>query len=93
MRTQLVHLSEVLFKLIGFRSERCSVLLLIQNVLFALVWKVMEMCYQILGQEKKVTQRELFYKLLSGSPQYFTSQLQVNRSIQGQQFLRFCRIF
>ncbi|XP_057802778.1 meiotic recombination protein SPO11-2 [Salvia miltiorrhiza] len=46
------------------------------------VWKVMEMCYQILGQEKKVTQRELFYKLLSDSPQYFTSQLQVNRSIQ-----------
>ncbi|XP_042031340.1 meiotic recombination protein SPO11-2-like [Salvia splendens] len=46
------------------------------------VWKVMEMCYQILGQEKKVTQRELFYKLLSDSPQYFTSQLQANRSIQ-----------
>ncbi|KAH6825049.1 sporulation 11-2 [Perilla frutescens var. hirtella] len=36
----------------------------------------------ILGEEKKVTQRELFYKLLSTSPQYFTSQSQVNRSIQ-----------
>ncbi|KAK6158278.1 hypothetical protein DH2020_005592 [Rehmannia glutinosa] len=49
---------------------------------FIRVWKVMEMCYQILGQEKKVTQRELFYKLLCDSPQYFTSQSQVNRTIQ-----------
>ncbi|KAL7122934.1 hypothetical protein ACP275_01G075300 [Erythranthe tilingii] len=49
---------------------------------FIRVWKVMEMCYQILVQEKKVTQRELFYKLLCDSPQYFTSQLQVNRTIQ-----------
>ncbi|KAI3468685.1 hypothetical protein Pfo_025348 [Paulownia fortunei] len=49
---------------------------------FIRVWKVMEMCYQILVQEKKVTQRELFYKLLCDSPQYFTSQSQVNRTIQ-----------
>ncbi|XP_075495693.1 meiotic recombination protein SPO11-2 [Primulina tabacum] len=49
---------------------------------FIRVWKAMEMCHQILVQEKKVTQRELFYKLLSDSPEYFTSQLQVNRSIQ-----------
>ncbi|KAL9177595.1 hypothetical protein ABFS82_01G068800 [Erythranthe guttata] len=49
---------------------------------FIRVWKVMEMCYQILVQEKKVTQRELFYKLLCDSPHYFTSQLQVNRTIQ-----------
>ncbi|KAL0393593.1 UNVERIFIED_CONTAM: Meiotic recombination protein SPO11-2 [Sesamum latifolium] len=49
---------------------------------FIRVWKVMEMCYQILVQEKKVTQRELFYKLLCDSPKYFTSQSQVNRSIQ-----------
>ncbi|KAL7160019.1 hypothetical protein ABFS83_01G066800 [Erythranthe nasuta] len=49
---------------------------------FIRVWKVMEMCYQILIEEKKVTQRELFYKLLCDSPQYFTSQLQVNRTIQ-----------
>ncbi|KAL0312544.1 UNVERIFIED_CONTAM: Meiotic recombination protein SPO11-2 [Sesamum radiatum] len=49
---------------------------------FIRVWKVMEKCYQILVQEKKVTQRELFYKLLCDSPKYFTSQLQVNRSIQ-----------
>ncbi|PIN07896.1 Catalytic subunit of the meiotic double strand break transesterase [Handroanthus impetiginosus] len=49
---------------------------------FIRVWKVMEMCYQILIQEKKVTQRELFYKLLCNSPQYFTSRSQVNRSIQ-----------
>ncbi|XP_073131201.1 meiotic recombination protein SPO11-2 isoform X1 [Henckelia pumila] len=49
---------------------------------FIRVWKVMVMCHQILVQEKKVTQRELFYKLLSDSPEYFTSQLQVNRTIQ-----------
>ncbi|XP_057968460.1 meiotic recombination protein SPO11-2 isoform X2 [Malania oleifera] len=49
---------------------------------FIRVWKVMEMCLRILVQEKRVTQRELFYKLLCGSPEYFTSQLQVNRTIQ-----------
>lgn len=43
----------------------------------------MELCYQILCQEKRVTQRELFYKLLCSSPDYFDSQLQVNRTIQG----------
>nr|XP_009768827.1 PREDICTED: meiotic recombination protein SPO11-2 isoform X2 [Nicotiana sylvestris] len=49
---------------------------------FIRVWKVMEMCYQILVQEKRVTQRELYYKLLCDSPDYFTSQMQVNRTIQ-----------
>ncbi|GLT56103.1 hypothetical protein SLA2020_291740 [Shorea laevis] len=49
---------------------------------FIRVWKVMEMCLQILLQEKRVTQRELFYKLLCDSPDYFSSQLQVNRTIQ-----------
>ncbi|KAI3848703.1 hypothetical protein MKX03_025077 [Papaver bracteatum] len=49
---------------------------------FVRVWKVMEMCYQLLMKEKRVTQRELFYKLLCDSPEYFTSQLEVNRSIQ-----------
>ncbi|KAM7491439.1 hypothetical protein LguiA_034360 [Lonicera macranthoides] len=49
---------------------------------FIRVWKVMEMCYKILVEEKRVTQRELFYKLLCDSPDYFTSQLQVNRTIQ-----------
>ncbi|XP_062147215.1 meiotic recombination protein SPO11-2 [Alnus glutinosa] len=49
---------------------------------FIRVWKVMEMCFRILVQEKRVTQRELFYKLLCDSPDYFTSQLQVNRTIQ-----------
>ncbi|KAK3429352.1 hypothetical protein EUGRSUZ_E00781 [Eucalyptus grandis] len=49
---------------------------------FIRVWKVMEMCYQILIQEKKVTQRELYYKLLCTSSEYFTSQLQVNKAIQ-----------
>uniref|UniRef100_M1AW70 DNA topoisomerase (ATP-hydrolyzing) n=1 Tax=Solanum tuberosum TaxID=4113 RepID=M1AW70_SOLTU len=34
------------------------------------------------SQEKRVTQRELYYKLLCDSPDYFTSQLQVNRTIQ-----------
>ncbi|PQQ16648.1 meiotic recombination protein SPO11-2 [Prunus yedoensis var. nudiflora] len=49
---------------------------------FIRVWKVMAMCSQILGQEKKVTQRELFYKLLCDSPDYFSSQSQVNRTVQ-----------
>ncbi|XAR70250.1 DNA topoisomerase (ATP-hydrolyzing) [Bertholletia excelsa] len=49
---------------------------------FIRVWKVMEMCYQVLVQQKRLTQRELFYKLLCDSPDYFTSQLQVNRTIQ-----------
>ncbi|MCD7455292.1 hypothetical protein HAX54_027693 [Datura stramonium] len=35
-----------------------------------------------LSLEKRVTQRELYYKLLCDSPDYFTSQLQVNRTIQ-----------
>ncbi|KAI3877569.1 hypothetical protein MKW92_019800 [Papaver armeniacum] len=49
---------------------------------FVRVWKVMEMCYQLLMKEKRVTQRELFYKLLCDSPEFFASQLEVNRSIQ-----------
>ncbi|KAK9698538.1 hypothetical protein RND81_08G111300 [Saponaria officinalis] len=49
---------------------------------FVRVWKVMEMCYQILMEEKRVTQRELFYKLLCTSSDYFSSQEQVNRTIQ-----------
>ncbi|XP_062030700.1 meiotic recombination protein SPO11-2 isoform X1 [Rosa rugosa] len=51
---------------------------------FIRVWKVMAMCSEILGQGKRVTQRELFYKLLCDSPEYFSSQSQVNRTIQGQ---------
>ncbi|OMO79588.1 Spo11/DNA topoisomerase VI, subunit A [Corchorus capsularis] len=43
---------------------------------FIRVWKVMAMCFEILVQEKRVTQRELFYKLLCDSPDYFSSQLQ-----------------
>ena len=43
----------------------------------------MEMCFKILLQEKRVTQRELFYKLLCVSPDCFSSQLQVNRTIRG----------
>lgn len=43
----------------------------------------MEMCFQILLQEKRVTQRELFYKLLCDSPDLFSSQVEVNRSVQG----------
>ncbi|KGN50057.1 meiotic recombination protein SPO11-2 [Cucumis sativus] len=49
---------------------------------FVRVWKLMEMCSQILIQDKKVTQRELFYKLLCDSPVYFSTQLHVNRTIQ-----------
>ncbi|KAL4603747.1 hypothetical protein ACB092_10G145600 [Castanea dentata] len=53
----------------------------------------MEMCFQILVQEKRVTQRELFYKLLCDSPDYFTSQLQVNRTIQDVVALLRCSRF
>ncbi|RLM61781.1 meiotic recombination protein SPO11-2 [Panicum miliaceum] len=49
---------------------------------FVRVWKVMEMCYKILGEGKLVHQRELFYKLLSESPKYFSCQSHVNRAIQ-----------
>ncbi|KAK4741223.1 hypothetical protein SAY87_024811 [Trapa incisa] len=49
---------------------------------FVRVWKVMELCFQILVEGKQVTQRELFYKLLCTSPDYFSSQLQVNKTIQ-----------
>ncbi|XP_030947180.1 meiotic recombination protein SPO11-2 isoform X3 [Quercus robur] len=47
----------------------------------------------ILVQEKRVTQRELFYKLLCDSPDYFTSQLQVNRTIQDVVALLRCSRF
>ncbi|CAI0417086.1 unnamed protein product, partial [Linum tenue] len=60
---------------------------------FVRVWKVMELCYQILSQEKRVTQRELFYKLLCESPDYFSSQLQVNRTIQDVVALLRCSRF
>ncbi|KAH9719395.1 Meiotic recombination protein SPO11-2 [Citrus sinensis] len=60
---------------------------------FVRVWKVMETCFQILSQEKRVTQRELFYKLLCDSPEYFTSQLQVNRTIQDVIALLHCSRF
>ncbi|KAG9145144.1 hypothetical protein Leryth_008933 [Lithospermum erythrorhizon] len=60
---------------------------------FIRVWKVMEMSYQILLEEKTVTQRELFYKLLCDSPDYFTSQLQVNRTVQDVVALLQCSRF
>ncbi|KAI3823612.1 hypothetical protein L1987_05051 [Smallanthus sonchifolius] len=60
---------------------------------FIRVWKVMEMCYEILVQEKRVTQRELFYKLLCVSPDYFPSQLQVNQTIQDVVALLRCSRF
>ncbi|KAI3772306.1 hypothetical protein L6452_03488 [Arctium lappa] len=60
---------------------------------FVRVWKVMEMCYEILVQEKRVTQRELFYKLLCASPDYFASQLQVNQTIQDVVALLRCSRF
>ncbi|XP_078440653.1 sporulation 11-2 isoform X2 [Wolffia australiana] len=49
---------------------------------FVRVWKVMELCLQILEKGKCVTQRELFYRLLSDSPDFFASQSQVNKTIQ-----------
>ncbi|KAL9680309.1 hypothetical protein QQ045_018187 [Rhodiola kirilowii] len=60
---------------------------------FIRVWKVMEMCLQILAQEKRVTQRELFYKLLCDSPGYFSSQTQVNKTIQDVVALLRCSRF
>ncbi|KAJ4877151.1 Meiotic recombination protein SPO11-2 [Raphanus sativus] len=60
---------------------------------FVRVWKVMEMCFQILLQGKRVTQRELFYKLLCDSPDYFSSQLEVNRSVQDVVALLRCSRF
>ncbi|RID44481.1 hypothetical protein BRARA_I01270 [Brassica rapa] len=60
---------------------------------FVRVWKVMEMCFQILLQEKRVTQRELFYKLLCDSPDYFSSQVEVNRSVQDVVALLRCSRF
>ena len=61
------------------------VLLLKIAVYCWIVWKVMEMCYKILGEGKLVHQRELFYKLLSDSPKYFSCQRHVNQAIQGGQ--------
>ncbi|GMH09369.1 hypothetical protein Nepgr_011210 [Nepenthes gracilis] len=49
---------------------------------FVRVWKVMEMCFQILVEEKRLTQRELYYRLLCNSPKYFSAQVQVNRTVQ-----------
>ncbi|KAJ8764900.1 hypothetical protein K2173_010365 [Erythroxylum novogranatense] len=60
---------------------------------FVRVWKVMGLCLQILVQGKRVTQRELFYKLLCDSPSYFSSQLQVNRTIQDVVALLQCSRF
>ncbi|RAL53417.1 hypothetical protein DM860_007089 [Cuscuta australis] len=61
---------------------------------FVRVWKVMEMCYQVLSQDgKRVTQRELFYKLLCDSPEYFKSQLQVNSTVQDLVALLQCSRF
>ncbi|KAM0067704.1 putative DNA topoisomerase (ATP-hydrolyzing) [Helianthus debilis subsp. tardiflorus] len=60
---------------------------------FMRVWKMMEMCYEILVKEKRVTQRELFYKLLCVSPDYFSSQVQVNQTLQGIVALLRCNCF
>ncbi|KAG0566879.1 hypothetical protein KC19_7G094600 [Ceratodon purpureus] len=49
---------------------------------FFRVWKVMETCYHLLGIGKQLTQRELFYKILSSSGSYVTGQNQVNSAIQ-----------
>ncbi|XP_039124499.1 meiotic recombination protein SPO11-2 [Dioscorea cayenensis subsp. rotundata] len=49
---------------------------------FIRVWMVMELCFRILGDGKVVTQRELFYKLLSDWPDYFSSQSLVNATVQ-----------
>jgi meiotic recombination protein SPO11 len=47
------------------------------------VWKLLELCYKLLGLGKDVTQRELFYMLLTDAAAKVESQAQVNESIQG----------
>jgi DNA topoisomerase VI subunit A len=46
------------------------------------VWKLLELCYKLLGLGKDVTQRELFYMLLTDAAAKVESQAQVNESIQ-----------
>lgn len=46
------------------------------------VWKVIEICYQLIGTGKQATQREIFYKILSNQNIYATGQSQVNNAIQ-----------
>ncbi|WOK94930.1 hypothetical protein Cni_G03635 [Canna indica] len=57
---------------------------------FVRVWMIMAMCFRILEQGKLITQRELFYKLLCDSPEYFSSQHQVNRAVQDVVALLHC---
>ncbi|KAJ0605277.1 putative spo11/DNA topoisomerase VI subunit A, spo11/DNA topoisomerase VI, subunit A [Helianthus annuus] len=78
---------EVSISHIDQRKHSKSLLTSYYLCLCELVWKMMEMCYEILVKEKRVTQRELFYKLLCVSPDYFPSQVQVNQTIQGQTLL------
>ncbi|XP_024523836.1 meiotic recombination protein SPO11-2 [Selaginella moellendorffii] len=47
------------------------------------VWKMLELCYQLLTLGKKATQREIFYRLLCDASEYFQCQEQVNKTIQG----------
>ncbi|KAJ7553111.1 hypothetical protein O6H91_06G084500 [Diphasiastrum complanatum] len=49
---------------------------------FVKVWKLMQIVYELLQLGKKATQRELYYRLLADSPDYFRSQQQVNDTIQ-----------
>jgi len=81
------HLIMYPFSILGthFSASSCPFLFGWNACVFWTVWKVMEMCYKILGEGKLVHQRELFYKLLSESPKYFSCQRHVNRAIQGQQ--------
>uniref|UniRef100_A0A0D9X4K8 DNA topoisomerase (ATP-hydrolyzing) n=1 Tax=Leersia perrieri TaxID=77586 RepID=A0A0D9X4K8_9ORYZ len=67
---------------LSFASSRRSLTRASDGKPFVRVWKVMEVCYKILGEGKMVTQRELFYKLLSESPNYFSCQRLVNQTVQ-----------
>ncbi|EFJ14051.1 hypothetical protein SELMODRAFT_423971 [Selaginella moellendorffii] len=40
------------------------------------VWKMLELCYQLLTLGKKATQREIFYRLLCDASEYFQCQEQ-----------------
>lgn len=48
------------------------------------MWKVLELCYELLGLEKRATLREIYYILVSDALSLFQVQDQVNAAIQGR---------
>ncbi|CAM6084838.1 unnamed protein product [Calypogeia fissa] len=54
------------------------------------VWKVLELCYQLLGLGKRATLREIYYILVSDTSSLFQVQRQVNAAIQDVVALLHC---